>query len=126
MKKILIKIILFIFYSFPSVGEWTNVMKSKDGDVFYIDYTRIIKIDGYLHYWTLVNYSKRDEWGDMSEINYRKIDCKNLRFLPLGGTFYSLPMGKGDGRTNNKEYDWEFVYPNTVHESILKLVCKSY
>ena len=58
MKKFLIITIIFIFQSFPSLGEWKEIGGTINDDVFYIDFDKIRKIDGYIHHWTLINYSK--------------------------------------------------------------------
>ena len=122
MKNILILTIILIFQIFPSLGEWEKVSENLSGDIFYIDYDRMRKIDGYFYYWTLIDYKEKDQFGVSSEKNYRKVDCKNFRIMFLDGIFYSEPMGNGEISRGKLTGNWLYVSPNSVHEITLKLI----
>ena len=89
-----------------------------------MDFERIRKHDGYVYYWTLVDYLKPDKDGDWSEKNYIQVDCKLFRFKILSGSFHKEPMGRGTPETvTPKNPQWEYPSPNSVHESHTESVC---
>ena len=66
-----------------------------------------------------------DQHGDLSEKNYRKVDCKNSRISILCRVFYTQPKGEGRLTNYNKDLNkWNFVIPDSVNEIMLNLVCK--
>ena len=123
MKKCFVIFLVFIFQSFSSFGEWKPVIKNIKGSVFYVDFERVRNIDGYIHYWTLIDYNRTLKNGLKSEKNYRKVDCKNYRFMFLDGFLYYGPMGNGKYIKGKLNYGWIYVPPKSVHEKILNMVC---
>ena len=124
--KILFTLTIIFFQSFPSLGEWSEIDRNTDNDVFYIDLKKIKKIDGHIYYWTLIDFSKMDQEGDLSEKNLRKVDCKKSRYSLLRRVFYKQSMGRGQISNDyvkglNK---WTYVIPDTVNENVLNIVCK--
>ena len=111
-------------FSTPSYGEWTKVSKNMKGNTFYVDFERIRKHGGYVYYWELGDYLKRDKYGDLSAKVYTQGDCKLFRFKRLSYSFYKEPMGEGTGEIVNKpDKEWSYPSPDSVGETILKLVC---
>ena len=53
MQKLLILPIIFLSLMMASVAnaKWTKVVKSVDGDTFYVDLERIKKHSGKIYYW---------------------------------------------------------------------------
>ena len=125
MKILITLTIIFLFQSFPSLGEWTKITRNTDKDVFYIDFDKIKKIDGHVYYWTLIDFSKMDQEGDLSEKNYRKVDCKNSRKSFLRRIFYNQSMGRGQLTDYDEGLNkWTYVIPDSTDEFILNIVCK--
>ena len=97
---------------------------SNRGDIFYVDFERIRKVDGYVYYWSLSDYLKPTKFGDLSSKSYDQGDCKLFRYKGLSWSFHKEPMGGGTGETfNYNDNDWRYPPPNSIDESILKLVC---
>ena len=125
MKK-LILILLFstVMFSSPSYAGWTELGKTADGDTYYVDFERIRKHDGYVYYWSLVDYLKPTPNGVLSVKIYKQGDCKLFRFKNLSFSFHKEPMGGGTGDANNTpDKEWTYPSPNSVDEIILKAVC---
>ena len=77
MKKLfLIFTLLFstLMFSTPSYAEWTKVGSNVEGDVFYVDFDRIRKHEGYVYFWELIDYLKPTKFGDLSNKNYLGIN----------------------------------------------------
>jgi hypothetical protein len=113
-----------VMLSSSSYAGWTEVSESEDGDVFYIDFERIRKVDGYVYFWELGDYLKPDKFGDLSAKVYKQGDCKLFRFKTLSGSFHKEPMGGGTGDVQEPiKKSWKYPIPNSSGETILKSVC---
>ena len=125
MKNILYTIILSFLFSSSVSADWTKVSTNTMGDIYYLDFERIRKHDGYVYYWRLTDYLKPTPYGDLSSKGYKQADCKLFRSRFIRISFHTQPMGKGIASTsiNTPEKNWEYPPPESVHESILKSVC---
>ncbi len=127
-KPTLILIILFstVMLSSQSLAKWEKVNEDTKGNTFYVDFERIRKHHGYVYWWQLVNYRKRDKWGFFSYQLYNQGDCNVIRVKTLTFVFHKKPMGGDIGRTEapiGKNGDWRYPSPYTVDEAILRSLC---
>ena len=131
MKK-LILILLFstVMFSSSSYAEWTKVSTgtgtNNSGSIFYVDFERIRKHDGYVYYWELEDYLKPDQFGMLSSKLYYQGDCKLFRYKILSYSFHKEPMGDGTGEVVEPTGDhtnWKYPPPNSAAEITLKSVC---
>ena len=125
MKNILYTIILSLLFSSSAFAEWTKVNTNVRGDIYYVDFERIRKHDGYVYYWTLADYSKPSPYGDLSSKVYEQVDCKLFRSKYISSSYYTQPMGKGmpSITRNTPDKDWNYPPPKSAHENILNSVC---
>ena len=128
MRKLAILFILLVstvMFSSPSYAEWTKVSSSRGGaNIFYVDFERIRKVDGYVYYWELVDLLKPDKDGDLSYKSYRQGDCKLFRTKYVVASFHKEPMGGGSGESVTPENPkWKYPPPNSSIEIVLKAVC---
>ena len=100
MKKItLLTALVFsltMMFSSPSFAEWVKVGVSKNG-TYYLDFSKIRKIDGLVYWWELGDFLKPNNRGHLSAKVYVQGDCKLYRFKGLSYSFHKEPMGEGDG-----------------------------
>jgi len=124
-KHLILSTLLFsVMFSSTSFAEWTKVENDLKGNTFYVDFERIRKVDGYVHFWDLTDYLKLDERGIFSVKLYKQGDCKLFRFKNLNWIFYKEPMGGGTPKIDNRpDKEWRYPIPNSVSETILKSVC---
>ena len=93
-------------------------------DIFYVDFERIRKVDGYVYYWELIDLTKPSPHGDLSRKTFNQGDCKLFRYKTLTYSFHQEPMGGGTGNTMNEpDKEWTYPFPNTVDETVLKSIC---
>ena len=98
--------------------------ENVDGDVYYVDFERKRKNDGYDYYWQLTDYTGPTELGDLSSIIYVEGDCKLFRYKYLSYSFHREQMGGGAGDVNNNsEKNWTYPAPNSMTETVLMSVC---
>ena len=107
----------------PSFAEWTKVGENVDG-TFYLDFERIQKIDGYIYWWELRDFSKPDKSGILSAKGYIQGDCKLFRYKNLKLFGHEEPMGGGSGETVTPPDKWKYSTPNSANYIILKNICK--
>ena len=102
--------------------EGTGAINS--GDIYYLDFERIRKHDGYVYFWELADHLKPTPQGHLSDKMYKQGDCKLFRFKSLSYIFYDEPMGGGTGDTvNEPDKEWRDPRPNSVDEEVLQTVC---
>jgi hypothetical protein len=109
-----------------NIAGWTEVIKSVDGDTFYVDFERMRKHGGYVYWWDLTDYPKPTKHGTLSSKVYTQGDCKLFRYKYLSYSFHKEPMGGGTGDVQEpvkKHQGWKYPPPNSVYENILKSVC---
>jgi len=123
MLKILI-ILFLIVVSFSSNGEWVKTGVNSDGEIDYFDIDRVLKIDGYLYYWILIDYPQPSEWGDRSVIIQMKGDCDLNRVKYLLYIFSKEPMGKGKKELSNpSKPEWKDLSLGGGARYQLDLIC---
>ena len=127
MKKITLLLSTLVFsltvFSSSSFAEWTKVDENVKGTVFYVDFERIRKHDGYVYWWDVGDYLKPSNQGNLSLKIYRQGDCKFFRFKYLSGSSHKKPMGEGTGETFTPRDKWVYPSPDSMDETILKRVC---
>ena len=125
------KSLLFIFtllfsivlFSVPSYARWTKVGANVAGNSFYVDYEKIKKKNGYVYWWSLLDFLKPLDGRYLSHKVYTQGDCALLRFLTLSSHLHKEPMGRGDKDTSKSPEEWRYPTPNSVNKTILKSVC---
>ena len=112
-------------FSSHSNGEWTFVVKSVNDHKFYIDLDRITKGNGYVYAWLLKNSLEPDQWGDLSSINYLKVDCGVPRkYMSLKFMSYDQHFGNGNNTTTfTPEINWQYMKPDSSNEIITNFIC---
>ncbi len=126
MKKLsIILILLFsVMFSFNCFAKWEYLTRDINDNTFYLDYERIRKVDNFIYFWVLTNFSSIDKFGELSTIYYREGDCKLFRDRDLEVRGFTKSMGKGIMKQYKPEItEFETPFPNTVNERILNVIC---
>ena len=126
MKLIILLLGVFFFFSTNSNDKWVKVFKGKQGIEFYINPVslkvqkniRVIKI--------LINRSIPSEYGDLSSIVDRAVNCSELMYRDLEKNFFKKSMGngslsRGSGVISNPK--WEYVHPGSSGGELIRLIC---
>ena len=131
MKNLLLIFTLLftsVFFSSPSYAGWTKVDEGTGsgnrGTIFYVDFERIRKHDGFVYFWKLMDYLKLTKQGHLSSKIYSQGDCKSFRWKDLSFIPYKEPMGGGTaGRTFTPPDKWMYPVSYSMDETALKSVC---
>jgi hypothetical protein len=126
MKTLIIFLALTfsVMFSSSSYAGWTWVNESVNGGTSYVDFERMRMHDGYVYWWSLVDYLKPKSSGELSVKFYSQGDCKLFRYKKLSYSFHKEPMGGDTGDTlNEPDKEWNYPSPNSVDEFVLKSVC---
>ena len=125
MKKLLV-LLFSILISFNSYGEWAKVASTKSGDIYSIDKNTIKEHNGFVYWYEMKNYKKRDEFGDMSSMVYMQGDCGINRSRPISGIFYKQPnLRKESARQTPENPEWIYAFPGEINTKILDYACKN-
>ena len=87
--------------------------------------------DGFVYYWSLINYIKPTQQGHLSQKSLLQIDCKKpRRFKIVSDSFYKMPMGIGKTDMFATSHDllaagfsWNFSPPNSAIDGEIENVC---
>ena len=124
MKTLLLTIALLVGSLSVSNAEWTKVSETVHGNILYVDFKRIRKNNGLIYYWSLTNYLKPTEFGDMSAKIYSQADCNKFRTQVLSASFYKQPNGVEQSTESfSPPPQWDYPPPNSASEFLLKKVC---
>ena len=127
MKKLTLIFTLLVsttMFSSLSYAQWTKVGENVSEDIYYVDFERKRKHDGYLYYWQLTDYFEPTEYGYLSSKIYVQGDCKLFRYKYLRMSFHRKQMGGGSGNViSEPQKNWTYPTPNSVSETVLKSVC---
>jgi hypothetical protein len=126
MKNLLLLFTLLfstVMFSSPSYAGWTKVGTNAGGNSFYVDYEKIKKQNGYIYWWSLLDFLKPLEGRYLSHKVYTQGDCALSRFLTLSSHLHKKPMGRGNKDTSKPPVEWRYPSPNSVNKTILKSVC---
>ena len=124
MKKLL-ALLFSILISLNSYGELKNIANNVNGDSFYVYNDTINKHNGYVYYWSLIDFITPNSFGERSAKGYYQADCGLNRKKLLSGMWYEQPMGAGKFVTEN--YDnpkWDYSPPGSAIESVVEYVCE--
>ena len=124
--KSLLTIFTFLFtvmFSSISFSEWTRVGENINGTIYYVDFERMRKHDGYVYYWWLSDLLKPDKDGDLSYKSYQQGDCKLFRRKSLNMSYHKEPMGGGIGADFPAPDKWIYPQPDSSDEHVLETVC---
>lgn len=126
MKLVIFLISFISFLPTNATNEWVKAFIGNQGIEFYINLeslrvqknTRIIKI--------LINRSFPSEYGDLSSIIKRNVNCSELMFRDLEKNFFKESMGsgvvsRGSGIISNPK--WEYVHPGSSGGELIRLIC---
>ena len=112
-----------VLSSSPSYADWTKVGTNVSGNNFYVDYEKIKKQNGYVYWWSLLDFSKALDGRYLSHKVYTQGDCALSRFLTVSSHLHRGPMGKGNKDTSKPPKEWRYPSLNSVNKTILKSVC---
>ena len=127
MKKLLFFFVFFFSLTSKTLSSeyhWIKVLKTDNGNIFFIDKNSLNKKDDKVFFIKLHEYSDFNDYGEKSSIIHHEVDCKNLKFKYLTDFYFKLPMGEGEPSfVGNEESDWIEVKDDTILKDLVSYVC---
>ena len=128
MRKITPILFLTLFFTSTcastSSAKWTRLFENSQGTA-YVDFERIREKNGYVYFWSLVDYLKTTGQGFLSSKAHIKGDCSLFRVQTLRYVHYTKPMGRNNGKSSElKSLEWRYPPPISLMEITLRSVCK--
>ena len=118
MKKLLL-LLISLFLSFNSYGEWTKLFTDEDGTTWHINIETIKERDGSVFLWQM-NSSKE---GSSTMLSENDCDLVRTKFIQMYD--YDEPMLEGYSTLVPMDgTEWMFLPPETVGEFILQFACE--
>ena len=131
MKNFILTIFLLFIFLFclnTKAKDWTEITKGENGHVFFVDMVKLNENKGYVYFWQLINYNKKDEYGDMSAKIYVKAECKTFKFKWMKVSYHKMLMGKDNVKPGNPSKlvsGWQFPSIGSTSYAVLDHVCKN-
>ena len=125
-KLIILLITIFPFYKMPALASWQPLKKGgDDGNVqSYIDFDNVWKDNGYIYYWTLLDYSKPEyETDTLSMKLYNRADCLSFKYEILVLLNYKKPMAQGKGQKDALKGGWYYPKKKSLLGRNLQSLC---
>ena len=130
------KLTLFIIYILftPSIlsqqfqDKWEKVTKGQNGHIFYVDMSNIIEEKNNIFFWQLINYVKKDEYGDLSAKILIKANCKKYKLKWIKISYHKEKMAKDHAiskKPSNTVSGWQSPHRLSTSKKVLEYVCKN-
>ena len=129
-----VALIISIFFSNFSHAKnfrWSEKkVNTKNTGAFYFDRSSVKKIDNYIYYWSLGDFTKPLEDSDIkSTISYHRVDCTDNGYQMLIFLAFDDNMGRGNiiyhdtenpDKIEDKQYDTKDSIAHLRHEALCK------
>ena len=121
MRALLITIFLILF-SYNSYAEWDHIYQDKKLDNWYLDRSKIIRINNHVFYKTLVNHDEKKKF--QSTISENQGDCNTFEWKMTHISFFSKGMAEGHLSTSKTNHSFSKIKIDSILGYILNKVCK--
>ena len=93
MNKLIIILLICLFYK-ECDSRWKEILNENDF-VEYVEVDTVKKINSIIYIWSMKNYKKPLQNGNLSIKYYGKYDCKKMKYQIISIIGYKTEMGKG-------------------------------
>ncbi len=120
--RALLTIFFLILFSYNSYAEWDHMYQDKKLDNWYVDLSKIIRINDHVFYKTLVDHDEKKKF--QSTIFENQGDCNTLEWKMTHISFFSKGMAEGYLSTSRTNHSFSEIDHDTILGYILNTVCK--
>ena len=112
------------FKTLSAENQWVEVLKTDNGNIFFIDKNSINKKKDKIFFIKLHEYSIVNDLGEKSSIIHHEVDCTKTKIKYLKDFYYKLPMGKGEvSYFGNEHSEWIKAKQDTILSTLINYVC---
>ena len=120
MKKLFVFVFLFSF-SFNVNAEWQHMHIDKKFDNWYLDFTKIHRINDHVFYQTLVDHNDNKKFP--SSVTHNQGDCNTFEWKITHVSFFSNNMAEGFLSTKKTNYNYQKIEDDSILGYLLGVVC---
>ena len=129
LKKHLLKfltILIFLINSgslFAKSNKWEFIGKLNSGHDLYFDKTSLEINEDKRKFFYLMDYPKKDQFGDLSYVIQSEVNCKLFYKRDLKDFYFSQHMGRGKPFIFSKMSQWRLTPKGSSLRSLLNYIC---
>ena len=120
MRALLITIFIILF-SYNSYAEWDYIYQDKKLDNWYVNLSKIIRINDHVFYKTLVDHDEKKKF--QSTISENQGDCNTFEWKMTHISFFSKGMAEGYLSTSKTNHSFSKIDHDTILGYILNIAC---
>ena len=120
MRPLLLTTFIILF-SYNSYAEWDHMYQDKKKDNWYVDRSKIIRINNHVFYKTLVDHDEKKKF--QSTISENQGDCNTLEWKMTHISFFQKAWQKDTLSTSRTNHSFSKI-EMTLIGYILNKVCK--
>ena len=120
--RALLTIFFLILYSYNLYAEWDHMYQDKKLDNWYVNLSKIIRVNDHVFYKTLVDHNEKKKF--QSTISENQGDCNTLEWKMTHISFFSKGMAKGYLTTSRTEHSFTKIEIDSILGYVLNKVCK--
>lgn len=120
--------IIFLLIFLPLIAhasKWNFIARNVDDWDYFVDSQSRVFNGNEVSFWTIVNFSSRNQFGDLSNKANQTINCRTrelrLDYLMAYSDFDAKGKMTGDFKATQ---EWKPIPPDTVNAKLLSFVCK--
>ena len=122
MKIIFISFLLCLF-SFNSSAEWKHMYQDNKFDGWYIDFTKIQRVNNHVFYQTLVDHNDNKTFP--SSISYNQGDCETFEWKITHISFFKSGMAEKHLSTKKTNDTFQKIEDDSILGYLLGIVCNN-
>ena len=104
-------------------ADWKHIYQDKKSDNWYIDFTKIQRVNNHVFYQTLVDHSNNKKFP--SSITHNQGDCKTFEWKVTHISFFSNNMADGFLSTKKTNHNFQKIEDDSILGYLLGIVCNN-
>ena len=121
--KYLFFILFTCFYSHNSFSDWKHMYQDKKFDEWYLDFTKIHRINDHVFYQTLVDHNDNKIFP--SSITHNQGDCNTFEWKITHISFFKSGMAEEYLSTKKTNDEFQKIEDDSILGYLLGVVCNN-
>ena len=122
----MIRFFLFLFlcsFSFNVNADWKHMYQDKKFDEWYLDFTKIQRVNDHVFYQTLVDHNNNKKFP--SSITYNQGDCETFEWKITHISFFKSGMAEEYLSTKKTDHNFQTIEDDSILGYLLGVVCNN-
>ena len=122
----MIRFFLFLFlcsFSFNVNADWKHMYQDKKFDEWYLDFTKIQRVNDHVFYQTLVDHNNNKKFP--SSITHNQGDCETFEWKITHISFFKSGMAEEYLSTKKTDHNFQTIEDDSILGYLLGVVCNN-